>query len=244
VRQWESTILEYSEMYGHDPDLIAAVIWKESRGDRYARGPAGAVGLMQVMPREAGFSWRPRARELQEPWRNVFWGSRALAIVIGQSNADIYNALAAYNGGWAQIHLRGPRRFAGEILSDYARAVAMRCGLPAEGHWVATIASMSDESRSVLTILGPHRPIARYGNWPVAASMADTTTDGPPTAVVYTYPWDEGIDCRVGIWIMLDGQVIHERDEDENERSSLSDRPYLHAEGPSELLRTMVRPDA
>ena len=206
ITQWEPIILEESERRGLDPDLIAAVMWKESLGRSSARGPAGAVGLMMVMPKEAGFTWRPTIAELQDPWVNVFWGARALSIIIRQAHGDLHNALSAYNGGWDQIHLSGPRRYAKDILEYYSRAVAMRYGLSPEAHWVATVAPM--EAPHVLTVIGPRRNLARYSQRPVIADVPDVTTEGPPTSVAFT-PREAGYThCRVGIWIVVDGQTL------------------------------------
>jgi len=208
VQRWESVIVEYADQRGLDPDLIAAVIQKESLGNPRAHGPAGAVGLMMVMPREAGFSWRPTADELEEPWRNVFWGARALATVIRQSHGDLYAALAAYNGGWEQVHLRRTREYAGEVLALYARAVAVRRGLSPEGPWVATVASV--DSPDVLTVFGPRRPLTRYTRGPIIAHIPDVVADGLPTAVAFSPPDGQDMSSRVGIWIVLNGQVVRD----------------------------------
>jgi len=45
-----SAILRYSGKYELDPELVAAVIFVESRARPDARSPKGALGLMQVMP--------------------------------------------------------------------------------------------------------------------------------------------------------------------------------------------------
>ncbi|HIE39298.1 MAG TPA: lytic transglycosylase domain-containing protein [Anaerolineales bacterium] len=231
VQRWEPIILEYAQQRGLDPDLIAALIWKESRGQPDARGPAGAVGLMMVMPKEAGFSWRPTAEALEEPWRNVFWGARALSIVIRQSNGDLYHALAAYNGGWEQTHLRGPRRYAADILDTYARAVAVRCGLPAEGHWIATIAPVDRRARSALTVLGPQWPLTRYSARPVDVHIPGVTTEPLPTAMAFFPPDGQDLDSRVGLWIVMDGRIIHGP---QGQEASPLDPPFVRT-GPSEV---------
>jgi soluble lytic murein transglycosylase-like protein len=46
----EAAVDRYSAKYGLDPVLVAAVIEVESSGKPWARSPAGALGLMQVMP--------------------------------------------------------------------------------------------------------------------------------------------------------------------------------------------------
>ena len=138
IQKWSDSLTEEARRRGLDPDFLASLVWMESRGDSQAVGPVGAVGLMQVMPKEAGFAWRPTKQQLLNPETNLFWGTRTLATVIQQGHGDIFNALAAYNGGWDQIRYRGPRYFATTILRDYAHAVAQREGL--DERWVAFFA--------------------------------------------------------------------------------------------------------
>jgi len=208
VQHWNDIIVEEATQRGLDPDLIAAVIWKESLGRSYTRSPAGAVGLMGIMPREAGFGWRPTAAQLQDPATNVFWGTRTLSIIIGQAHGDLYRALAAYNGGWAQADQDGPRRYAASVLDSYAQAVTLRYGLPAGGHWVVTIAAMG--SPDIVTVIRPQHTIARYTHRPVLADIPEVTTSGPPTVVVF-YPTDgRHMDSCVGIWISMDGALVRQ----------------------------------
>lgn len=208
VARWEPLIREEAERRGIDPDFIAAVVWTESLGRPQLHSPAGAVGLMGVMPREAGFSWRPTARELEDPALNLFWGTRTLAIVIRQARGDLYLALAAYNGGWEQIQLPGPRRYAEDTLLHYARAVAVRMGLPAEGPWVATLAVVDPRARTVLTVLGPQCPPARYSARPVVFRLPDAGAEGRPTTLVFAPRNGEDLDGDVGLWLWWNGQVL------------------------------------
>ncbi|MGB9889438.1 MAG: lytic transglycosylase domain-containing protein [Anaerolineae bacterium] len=208
VARWEPIILEEAGRRGIDPDFIAAVIWTESLGRPYLHSPAGAVGLMGVMPKEAGFFWRPTAQELEDPALNVFWGTRTLAIVIRQARGDLYLALAAYNGGWEQVQFSGPRRYAEDTLLHYARAVAVRTGLPAEGPWVATLAAVDPRARTGLTVLGPQYPLARYSTRPVALRLQDAGAEGRPTTLVFAPRSDGDLDGDVGLWLWWNGQVL------------------------------------
>jgi hypothetical protein len=233
VSQWQDIIVEYAQRRGLDPDFIGAVIWKESLGRARAVGPAGAIGLMQVMPREEGFSWRPSAIELRDPWRNVDWGTLALSNALRRAHGDLYSALAAYNGGWGQVHLRGPRRYAEDTIQHYARAVAMRNGLSPAGYWVATVAAVNDGAREVLTVWGPQRSLARYSDRPVATRIPDATTYGPPTAVIFSPPDRQGLDSAVGIWILVDGRVVREQEP----RQAVSSQPPVQGSAPCASCR-------
>jgi soluble lytic murein transglycosylase-like protein len=90
IRQWCTLITRYSQQYNLDPDLIAALIWQESGGNPLAYSHSGAVGLMQVMPRDGlaanfmcpsgpCFANRPTISELQNPEFNISYGVGMLA---------------------------------------------------------------------------------------------------------------------------------------------------------------------
>jgi soluble lytic murein transglycosylase-like protein len=90
IRQWCHLISQYSHQNNLDADLIAALIWQESGGNPVAYSRSGAVGLMQVMPRDGiassfmckngpCFTNRPTISELEDPEFNVKYGTRMLA---------------------------------------------------------------------------------------------------------------------------------------------------------------------
>jgi soluble lytic murein transglycosylase-like protein len=90
ISRWNSMIKKNAVRYNLNADLIAAVIWQESGGDPNAYSSSGAVGLMQVMPRdglaaaflctsEPCFKDRPKTAELWAPEFNVEYGSRLLS---------------------------------------------------------------------------------------------------------------------------------------------------------------------
>ena len=201
VNRWEPIILRYAGERSLDPDLVAAVIWKESMGRPWEQGPAGAVGLMGVMP----FDWRPSAEELENPWTNLFWGARALAHTIRDGKGDLYYSLAAYNGGWDKIHSRGTRRYAAAVLDYYARAVAVRNGLPADGEWIAIFAVEGTHNPNTITVIGPQRPLARYTERPwLQANIPIVPADVPPHTTAITFVSEAGVECQVGVWLVAE----------------------------------------
>ncbi|OGJ38807.1 MAG: hypothetical protein A2182_02410 [Candidatus Pacebacteria bacterium RIFOXYA1_FULL_38_18] len=92
VLRWCELITHYALENGLSPDLVAALILQESGGDPDAISSAGAVGLTQVMPREATsfvnsegvplFADRPSAVELLDPEFNIRFGTQYLADLI------------------------------------------------------------------------------------------------------------------------------------------------------------------
>jgi soluble lytic murein transglycosylase-like protein len=106
VRQWCSIITRMAQEQGLPADLIAAVIWQESGGDPQAISRSGAVGLMQVMPRDGKaasftcvngpcFSSRPHSDQLREPEFNVQYGTQMLARLF-ERHGSLRDALKAY----------------------------------------------------------------------------------------------------------------------------------------------------
>jgi soluble lytic murein transglycosylase-like protein len=90
ILQWCSLIDTSAVENGLPADLVAAVMLEESGGDPRAYSISGAVGLMQVMPRDglaasflcaAGpcFANRPTMDQLFDPGFNIAYGTRMLA---------------------------------------------------------------------------------------------------------------------------------------------------------------------
>ena len=114
VRDWCDLITKYAKENKLHPDLIAGLIWYESGGDPNAYSKSGAVGLMQVMPRDGlaaefmcingpCFAKRPTISELENPEFNIDYGTRMLAGLQNRYN-DLREALKSYgpaNYGYA-----------------------------------------------------------------------------------------------------------------------------------------------
>lgn len=199
VLRWEHIIVQYAEARRLDPDLVASVVWKESRGDATVKGPTGAVGLMCVKP----FPWRPSAEELGNPWTNVSAGTRTLAQVIRDGYGDVFYALAAYNGGWDQTHLRVTRAYAADVLDHYVRAIAVEHGLAPDGDWVAILAVEGLPDHRTVTVLGPGRDVARYTERPWSGDGVPSVPDCCAAhATVTTFDDGHGRDARTELWLL------------------------------------------
>lgn len=90
---------------GVDPLVLHSVIRQESQFQSNALSPAGAVGLMQLMPRTAAEVARkekmrkPRRKDLVKPQVNVALGAAYLSRLIREYGGDYLRAVAAYNAG-------------------------------------------------------------------------------------------------------------------------------------------------
>jgi soluble lytic murein transglycosylase len=91
-----------------DPALIAAVIYAETKFAPRT-SPAGAEGLMQIMPETAQFlAHRSGAttfttEDLGTPTVNIAYGSYYLRYLLDHYSGNTSLALAAYNGGVANV---------------------------------------------------------------------------------------------------------------------------------------------
>ncbi len=118
-----STIVEASRRFGVPERWIVEVMRVESRGVPNAVSPAGAIGLMQVMP--ATYA-RLRLRyglgaDPYNPRDSILAGAAYLREMYDRYGAPGF--LAAYNAGpgrW-EAHLSGARRLPGETLRYLAR---------------------------------------------------------------------------------------------------------------------------
>jgi soluble lytic murein transglycosylase len=109
-----------------DPYIILSVMREESRFDQTAKSPAGAYGLMQLMPQTAYRLDRHvnlgihRPSQLTDPGNNISLGAYYLK-ALSEEFPSLAYALAAYNAGeyavrsWQQ---RFPHREVDEFIED------------------------------------------------------------------------------------------------------------------------------
>jgi soluble lytic murein transglycosylase len=103
-----SVIRRQASLKHLDPALIAAVIYAESKFEPRP-SPAGAQGLMQILPATAYFiahlsgGTTFTASDLATPSINVAYGSYYLRYLLDHYSGNEMLALAAYNGGLANV---------------------------------------------------------------------------------------------------------------------------------------------
>jgi soluble lytic murein transglycosylase len=91
-----------------DPALVAAVIYAETKFEP-STSSAGAVGLMQILPQTAEFLAHKSGAttfttaDLSRPQVNIAYGSYYLRYLLDEYHGSRVLALAAYNGGEANV---------------------------------------------------------------------------------------------------------------------------------------------
>ena len=93
---FDSIISKASREFNIDEYLIRAIIRAESDFNPNAISPAGASGLMQLMPFTAQ---EMNVENIFDPEENIFGGTKYLRYLLGRFSNDIELSLAAYNAG-------------------------------------------------------------------------------------------------------------------------------------------------
>lgn len=194
ISRWAELIISNAADRGLDPNFICSIIFEESKGDPNIVSPAGAVGLMQVMP----YPWRPSAEALRNPAVNLLAGSKTLSEVIRQAQGRLHLALMAYNSSWPKLTVPVARSFARKVLEQYARSILFDAGydLKKVTGWTMILVGHSSA--------GPLRAdrFRSDGTFePIVDFDPSTAPDGTPHAVTYATIDPSFIAWWVEVWV-------------------------------------------
>lgn len=120
---WHALLRQVAEEVGIEAALLKAVVQQESGFNPRAVSPAGAAGLMQLMPATAR---RFGVRDRFDPAQNLRGGARYLAWLLHHFDQDLDLALAGYNAGEGSVHRYGNQVPPFAETQAYVRAVRQR----------------------------------------------------------------------------------------------------------------------
>ncbi len=95
-RAYDDIISEAADAYSVDPDLIRAVVRAESAFNPMVVSPAGAQGLMQLMP---ALAEEMGVTDPFDPRQNIMAGAKYLRWLLDLNRGNIPLTLAGYNAG-------------------------------------------------------------------------------------------------------------------------------------------------
>jgi hypothetical protein len=119
VQHWSSSIAQWSQQTGIDPNIIATVMQIESCGDPFAKSSAGAMGLFQVMPYHF-----ENGEDPYKPATNARRGLGYLQRALAARGEVVRLGLAGYNGG-----ITGAKRSESQWASETQRYVYWGTGI-------------------------------------------------------------------------------------------------------------------
>lgn len=200
--QWDDLIIEMANKYGMDPALIKAVMYQESGGDPNATSPAGAMGLMQLMPGTAAGVASELGWSSYDPYnaeQSIEMGTYYLANLISTYDLEAdtlegtyANGLAAYNWGIGNYLSSGQRsnvengiysglpgetsNYISNILGTYSQ-ISNGSGIYSpSGHSSSSSSGSNAETENTYADLWSQAPIYNIGNYEY--SNGETRYDG------------------------------------------------------------------
>jgi soluble lytic murein transglycosylase len=143
---FDAEIMDAAKRYGLHPQLVTAVVMRESTGrtnayryepgvwewfktNEHAKGlnkyrAAASYGLMQVLYATAtDYGYVTDPEYLFLPKVGLDLGCRHLAEMIKWAKGDLPLALAAYNGGKGNVHKPVPQAYGADVYHSYMQRI-------------------------------------------------------------------------------------------------------------------------
>ena len=126
----DGLIKDNGARHGVDLYLIFCVMEQESHFNSRAVSPAGARGLMQLMPATAR---RLGVRSVHDPAQNITGGTRYLKELLTRFGGRVDLVLAGYNAGEGAVIKYGHRVPPYRETRDYVKRISKRYGVSTAG---------------------------------------------------------------------------------------------------------------
>lgn len=108
-RKYRDIVEQATTIYNVDPNLVYAIIKKESKFNLNATSHSGAKGLMQIMDATARDTVKkidsiPNVDyNIYDSYTNIFIGTKYISYLINHFDGNYYLAIAAYNAGMGNV---------------------------------------------------------------------------------------------------------------------------------------------
>ncbi|CCU78010.1 Soluble lytic murein transglycosylase and related regulatory proteins (some contain LysM/invasin domains) [Halanaerobium saccharolyticum subsp. saccharolyticum DSM 6643] len=109
--KYQTEIEKYAKEFAIEKELLAALIYVESRFNNHSKSSKGAVGLMQLMPstaiwiaEELGYN-NFKLEDLNNPEVNIKFGSWYFAYLYQKFDKNLIQTIAAYNAGERNVRV-------------------------------------------------------------------------------------------------------------------------------------------
>ncbi len=132
IEPYEKYIQEQSAKYNVPAEVIKSIIVQESSGFVNAKSPAGAIGIMQIMPGTGKYYGVTNSKELYDPLTNISVGVKYIDYIrryLGYTYKDYSDPeklkyiLASYNAGHERVKKIGDRVFNIEETRNYVNNI-------------------------------------------------------------------------------------------------------------------------
>ena len=169
--EYKSLVDKHAALQGLDVNLVWAVMYAESRGNRTAISPKNARGLMQVIPPTAA-RMGVNPKHLYDPEQNIIAGTRYLRFLSNRFKGNFDHIVAAYNAGEGAVDkYRGipPYRETRNYVVQVRNRYASLSGNPAfvSAAPVKAIASKAASGKVVPVVMQAEAPQKVYASWDV-----------------------------------------------------------------------------
>lgn len=108
-RKYKDIVEQAATIYNVDPNLVYAIIKKESKFNLDATSRSGAKGLMQIMDTTANDTVKKidsipnTGYDIYDSYTNIFIGTKYISYLINHFDGNYYLAIAAYNAGMGNL---------------------------------------------------------------------------------------------------------------------------------------------
>ncbi|MFI3277272.1 MAG: transglycosylase SLT domain-containing protein [Rikenellaceae bacterium] len=179
ISPYDPIFKEVCMMHGNDWRLMSAMAYHESRFKANATSPAGAQGMMQIMPNVAKF-FDVSEQDLSDVWTNITVANllvnridKMLSLPARVSDEDRMSLiLASYNGGIGRVFdAQRLARFYGEDPYDWDVVAKYLCLIAQPEYYNHEVVRNGRFAGSGETLAYVGKVIGQYGNYCQIAAL-------------------------------------------------------------------------